>query len=132
MKGMEELTKTYIYLAVTLVFITFAITPLYQTVDESTKNSARLQAKEIAGVINMMKASPSYTLDYRLQMPPQFTLKITGEFVVLSAYGKEYVENIIRSGVSVQDFGPFDFGAQRDSITIKKSGTSITVSSPGG
>ncbi len=101
-KGFEELTKTYIYLAVVLLFISFAISPLYQSIAAAKKDSAQLSAKQIAGIINMEKASSSQSVSYNLAPPSgRCSIQITSGFVDIRIDKIDYIEEIIQTPVDV-------------------------------
>jgi hypothetical protein len=123
---MEELTKVYIYLAVTLIFITFAVSPLYASVTAANTNSAKIHVKEIAGVINMVMASPSDNLAYSIDMPKNCHIEIGSTFVRLRYTEMTITEEILqKKGFSVS---PTTIDCNSGRMVITKSEQTITVS----
>jgi hypothetical protein len=129
MKGsIEELTWAFVQVAIVLVFVAWAVTPLYKNIEQAQQNSARLNAQEIAGVINTMKASPA-DMKYRAFLPSSTcTIEINSKFVKfdLSAGGRRHVVtmDIIQTPVAVSG-GTFE--CAKRSITIEKRGAVIQV-----
>ena len=83
---MEWLQWAFITLALSLIFIVFAINPLQQGIDEAIKGNARLQAERIASAINIISGAPGGTT-YTLEMPDiKCTVTITNSFVRMHTF----------------------------------------------
>jgi hypothetical protein len=126
MKGIEELEKAYVYLAITLLFVSFTISPLYETINAGIKNSARLEVKEIAGAINMVKSSTSNDFFYTIDLPKECKLKITNSVASITVSKESYSQDIIQTPVSVIETGEIDCSINRK-IEIRKKGLIIEV-----
>jgi len=124
MKGFEELTKAYIYLAIILIILSFSVSPLYQSIQVATKNTARLTALEIAGVVNMLKSSPSENLKYSLEVPAKCEIDITNGFVKVKLEGGTYVVDFIQTPVTVSEN---HIDCIRRKIIIEKNNQNIAV-----
>ncbi len=125
MKGFEPMTMTYISLAVVLILVSFAISPLYASIQAATKNNARLSAMEIAGVINTMKSSPSENIVYKLGLPSKCIIDIFDGFVKVSTEDTQYIADFIQTPVAVSPQPGID--CAQKSITLEKKGSRIEV-----
>jgi len=129
MEGQSPLTKTYMYLALLLLFFSFAINPLYAAIDAGVKNNARLQAQEITGIINLMKTSSSRNLEYEINLVANCRLEINNRFVTFTVNPDTKAVNatlaIIQSDVSV-DSKTIDCKNQR-SLKLRKDGSWIKI-----
>lgn len=122
MKGFEAMTMTYISLAVLLLLSTFAITPLYASVRDATKNNARLTAMEIAGSINAMQASPSENLDFTFTLPSKCTIEITDKFVKVGIDDSSYIFDFLITNNTIL---PQSIDCKQEIMTMQKKGNII-------
>jgi hypothetical protein len=129
MKGdLDELTWAFIQVAILLVFVTWAINPIFKSLELAQQNSARLNAQELAGVINTMQASPA-DMTYTAYLPPvTCTVEINEKFVKfdLTAGGKRQVVvmNLIQTPTKI--YGN-TFQCRNKKITIVKSNGRIDI-----
>ncbi|MCX6815672.1 MAG: hypothetical protein NT120_02380 [Candidatus Aenigmarchaeota archaeon] len=127
MKGQSELTKAYIFLAVLLVFISFAINPLYGMINAGVKNNARLQAREIAGIINVMKASPG-NIDYRIDVSGSCKIEINDRFVTYTINpDKTPVSSTVSLIEGETQVENKDVACNSCTLTLRKIDNKITV-----
>jgi hypothetical protein len=127
MKGISEAMKIFTYIAVALILVSVAINPLNASIQDAKKNTVRLAANEIAGVINIMKASPSVNLTYsRLEISASCkTVEVSNKFVRLNFENENYVSELIQSPVAVS---AAKIDCKKLYVTIEKKGKTITVS----
>jgi hypothetical protein len=133
MKGdFDELSFAFIEVAIILVVMIWAVDPIYKSIDLAQQNSAKLNAQEIAGIINAMKASQSDQMTYSGFLPPvTCTFEVNERFVKfdISAGGKDQIAvvDIIQTPVKVVSDRLF-YECKGRKITIERNGKIIRVS----
>ena len=101
MKGFGP-TVTLIIVIVTLVFIAgFLIYAYLGPPAEATKQSTRLTAEQIAGMINMLQTSPSIA-KHTLELPDKCIINIDGSVVKVTMERKSSISGIIRTDITVK------------------------------
>ena len=103
MKGQSEQMRLYIWLLVAFIMIGSATVPLEAVSEFREKMQARLEAEEIAGVINMMKAAPSQTMHYQKAMEVRCRrIEITDRVINVSLSRTDFYEiGVVQSRVKV-------------------------------
>lgn len=129
--SLDELAWAFIQVAIILVFVTWAINPIFKSLELAQQNSAKLNAQEIAGVINTMKASQSNDMTYTANLPAvKCTIEINERFVKfdITASGKRQsvVMDIIQTPVKVFGNEPL-YDCSRKRITIEKQNNFIQI-----
>jgi GH25 family lysozyme M1 (1,4-beta-N-acetylmuramidase) len=61
MKGLQELQWLFLILALSLIIIAWGISPMATAITEAIRTNARLTVLEMAGLINLLEASPDDT-----------------------------------------------------------------------
>lgn len=130
--GLAELTKVYIYVLLTLVFLTFAMNPIFKSIEELSINSARLQAQELAAVINTIKTADADSVRYSMNLPAppcrvEFNSIQVSVVKILNNKEFPYEADIIQTPVPVTPIS-VDCETTR-SIIIEKSGSTINIRS---
>jgi hypothetical protein len=130
MKGQDVPLWTYLVLAVTLILVSVFASPFYESLEFTKNNNARLEAQNIAGVINMIKSSTSDNFYYKKPLPKACTIEITDLMVNVSVTSGQqensYVSNVIQTPVKVEP-ATINCDKQR-SLQFTKTGNSIGVS----
>lgn len=82
---MKGLTLTSLILIIVVLVLTASlfVPVLFGTADESAKQSTRLTAQHIAGIINMLEASPSIAM-HTVELPGMCTINIDTSQVTVS------------------------------------------------
>lgn len=124
-RGTEELTKSFMYLAIALILLSFSAPSLYAAINSVTENSARLNAMEIAGVINTMKTSPSQNMEYTLDLPSKCRIDIDNHFVRVQIDNNYNPVELVQTPVTVSSEATID--CDQRTLSIKKAGQSIVV-----
>jgi len=117
---MEPMQWLLVTLAITLIFVVFAINPMQAATDEAVSQNAYLQVRRIASVINLVASAPDGTT-YSIDMPMQkCRLLITKNFVKLDVKGfKETSETYgLISPTGIQD--NFEYDCNGRSIKVIK------------
>ncbi len=130
MLGQEPLQWAFIVIAMTLIFIVFAINPLQAAIDEAIKNHAQLQAERLVSAINLATAAPEGT-SYVFEMPKlKCKVKITDSFVkmiITPVAGVEisHTTSIIKTPVTIPS-GEFECKAN-SRIEMKRTGDRLDI-----
>ncbi len=122
------MTKAFILLAVTMLLLSFSANPLYASVQAATKNSARLNAIEIAGVISMMQATPSENMTYTIDLPKNCKIEVTDRFVKMEVGGATYIADFIQMPAAVS---PTQIDCKYKAIDVEKTRQGIVVKTHG-
>ncbi len=131
MKGdFDDLTWAFVQIAIVLVFVIWAINPMFKSIELAQQNSARLNAQEIAGVINIMKTGAS-DMTYKTALPPvACTVEINEKFVKFDIFtgGRHQVVimDIVQTPVRVISAKP-SYDCKEKTIQIAKEGGIIRV-----
>lgn len=130
-KGQGPPMWTYIVLATMLVVVSFLSQPLLESVEFQKANNARLEAQEIAGLINFAKTSDSYSLTYNKRLYQRdCTVEVNDRAVAVKiGSGSTQVNatvNVIQTPVRVQE-RQIDCRQNNNRLQIVKTGNLIEV-----
>lgn len=100
---MKGLTIVTLMLIITLLVATagFLVYVLFGSAELSTKQQARLTAEQVAGIINMMQASPS-TAMHTLELQGKCTIVIQPPTVTVTIEKKLSTAGIIKTDVNIR------------------------------
>lgn len=130
MRGsLDEITWAFILIAIVLIIVAWALNPIYSSILAAQQNSARLNAQEIAGVINIMKTSSS-DMVYKASLPAVTCKFEVNERLVkfdLSAGGKNHIAimDIVQTPVKI--LSNQQYSCDRKTIIIEKQGGTVSV-----
>ncbi len=123
---MDPLPWLFVTMALTLIFIVFAVNPLQVAIDEAITNNARLEARRIASAINIVSTAPDGTA-YMLNLPrTKCNIRITGDVisVKINVGGKDISETIgLLKTVPVVADEEFDCKTMKKIKLLKNDGT---------
>ena len=113
---------------VVLFFVTFFISPYSEAIDEAIKETSRIYAIEVAGIINLMQGAPDVTV-YEHRLPDvNFVLRIDKSVNFTIVAGEEensYVADFIHEPASVDEVCFFMNIDNPDPGCIASDGTMI-------
>lgn len=121
-----------VFLIVTSVIGFFVLYSITGFIGESIATNARLQANELAGVINILQSSP-YKTTYAYSLPPvEGFLKIDGtklNFTITSPAKRSYAMNFIGNiPVKISDDRTINFNKKKREIYITRCKNEIIIS----
>lgn len=122
----------FISLVLSLIFVSFAMNPLQNSIDEIARNNEKMMMQEIASGINLVEISPDGTT-YNVQIPikakDSCTLDVKNGLVrvVMADGGKKTTifSSYINSSTKVE---PGSLNCLASSVTITKNGGSVRIS----
>ena len=131
MKGFDDITWAFVQIAIILVVVGWTINPIYKSIDLAQQNSAKLNAQEIAGIINSMKAGKSDNILYTASLPPSnCRFEINDRFVKveMNAGNKKQtaIVDIIQTPTKVVS-NEQSIDCNKRSIRIEKKGGIIEI-----
>ncbi|MBI2076017.1 MAG: hypothetical protein HYT72_02080 [Candidatus Aenigmarchaeota archaeon] len=91
-KGMTLVTLIVLIL-VLVIFVGFLVRLLFDTTNESLEQQLSMRANEIAGIINLLQASPSGTF-HVVELNKDCTVEISPDNVVISVQSQPWIPTL--------------------------------------